>query len=84
MASNLELIERIAPRVTLVSSDSTKSRWNFPHTVTQELIMEALEPLATKRQPPPRKDDWGMKLFYGATRWTTMPGLPRRSGPLRC
>jgi hypothetical protein len=39
---NLELIERIAPRVTLVSSDSTKSRWNFPPTVTQELIREIL------------------------------------------
>jgi hypothetical protein len=47
-----------------VSSDRTKSRWNFPHTVTQELIREALEALATRRQPPPRKDDWEMKLFY--------------------
>lgn len=65
---NLELVQRIDPSVTLVSSDSTKSQWNFPHTVTQELIREALVPIATKRPPPQRRSDWEIKLFYTCDR----------------
>jgi hypothetical protein len=41
---NLELVERIGPKVTLISSVAEQGQFNFPHTVAQELIREALHP----------------------------------------
>lgn len=43
---NLELVERIAPALTLVSSTADGERFHFPHTVAQELLREACDPLA--------------------------------------
>ncbi len=48
---NLELVERIQPRLTLISSVAGGGRYNFPHPVTVEAIREALEPIGTKRAP---------------------------------
>ena len=41
---NLELVERVGPKVTLVSSVGEEGQFNFPHTVAQELIREAINP----------------------------------------
>lgn len=79
---NLELVERIGPRITLVSSDNTKSRWNFPHTVTQEIIREALDPLASKKDPPARKDDYDLKLFYTCDMMGNGGGVARPLGSI--
>ncbi|MGH8945492.1 MAG: ComEC/Rec2 family competence protein [Acidimicrobiia bacterium] len=43
---NLELMERIDPALTLVSSTADGARFHFPHTVAQELIREARDPVA--------------------------------------
>ncbi|MGH2689271.1 MAG: hypothetical protein ACRDKW_10765 [Actinomycetota bacterium] len=41
---NLELIERISPRLTLVSSVAKGGSYGFPHGIAQELMREALRP----------------------------------------
>ncbi len=61
---NLELIERINPKYTLVSSVGMESRYGFPHTVTQELIREALDPTVTSGRT--HKKDWELGIFYTA------------------
>lgn len=43
---NLELMERINPALTLVSSTADGPRFHFPHSVAQELIREARDPVA--------------------------------------
>jgi hypothetical protein len=59
---NLELIERIRPALTLVSSERGAGRYNFPHTVAQELIREAIEPTTSGTRP--RSADHELNLFY--------------------
>jgi hypothetical protein len=44
---NLELLERIHPSLTIVSSTDRGSTYKFPHAVTQELIREALDPVTS-------------------------------------
>lgn len=59
---NLELIERIAPSITLISSVAGRGSYHFPHTVAQELIREALHPsTGSGRAHPP---DYELKVFY--------------------
>jgi beta-lactamase superfamily II metal-dependent hydrolase len=61
---NLELVERIGPRVTLVSSVGGGGEFHFPHTVTQELVREALDP--TTDSPRPHPSDFELGIFYTA------------------
>jgi beta-lactamase superfamily II metal-dependent hydrolase len=61
---NLELVERISSKLTLVSSVGGGGEFNFPHTVTQELIREALDP--TTDRPRPHPDDFELGIFYTA------------------
>lgn len=63
---NLELVERISPAVTLVSSVGKGGSYGFPHSVAQDVIREALQPLAGARTPTTRKDDADLKFFYTA------------------
>jgi hypothetical protein len=63
---NLELVERIAPRLTLVSSVAEHGRFNFPHGVTQDLIREALDP--STQNPRPHPPDHELRLLYTADR----------------
>jgi beta-lactamase superfamily II metal-dependent hydrolase len=44
---NLELMERIKPRVTLISSVAGGGRYNFPHPLAVEAIREAIQPIGT-------------------------------------
>jgi beta-lactamase superfamily II metal-dependent hydrolase len=48
---NLELLERMKPAVTLISATANGPAYGFPHTVTQEIIREALDPVAGKLDP---------------------------------
>jgi beta-lactamase superfamily II metal-dependent hydrolase len=61
---NLELVERIDPKLTLVSSVGGGGEFNFPHTVTQELVREALDP--TTSNPRPHPSDFELGIFYTA------------------
>jgi len=62
---NLELVERVGPKVTLVSSVAEQGQFNFPHTVAQEVIREALKPTEGLGDHP---FDYlpDMNLFYTA------------------
>lgn len=59
---NLELVERISPALTFISSVAGGGSYNFPHTVAQELIREALEP--TTSSGAPHSDDIDLNVFY--------------------
>jgi hypothetical protein len=59
---NLELMERIDPRVSLVSSVSGSGRYKFPHEVSQEIIREALDPVA--KTGGTHDQDWELGIFY--------------------
>jgi beta-lactamase superfamily II metal-dependent hydrolase len=60
---NLELMERIKPRLTLISSVTGGGRYNFPHPITVEAIREALEPIGTKPDPD-RSPDHDLGIHY--------------------
>jgi beta-lactamase superfamily II metal-dependent hydrolase len=77
---NLELVERIKPAVTIVSSTAGGTKYGFPHTVTQNLIREALDPVAgspdpATGQPRDYKSDEELGLFYTSDT-TTAAGSP--------
>jgi len=59
---NLELVERIAPLLTLVSSARESPRYNFPHTIAQEIVREAQQPTASTGAA--RTDDHELGIFY--------------------
>lgn len=60
---NLELMERIRPRLTLISSVAGGGRYNFPHPLTVETIREALEPIGTQPDPS-RTPDHELGIHY--------------------
>jgi hypothetical protein len=69
---NLELVERIHPTLTLVSATADGARFHFPHTVAQELLREALDPVAgAGRQRD--KADVDLGIFYTSDRETPDP-----------
>ena len=59
---NLELVERVAPRYTLVSSVGGGGKYNFPHNVAQEVVREGLQAIAGGART--RSKDWELGLFY--------------------
>jgi hypothetical protein len=59
---NLELIERIKPALTLISSVGGDGKYNFPHDVAQGLLREALAP--NKGKGVPTKSDAELNIFY--------------------
>lgn len=77
---NLELVERIHPAITLVSSTASGTKYGFPHTVSQEAIREALDPVASKLNPATglpkdHKSDAELRIFYTSDT-TTAPDSP--------
>lgn len=64
---NLELIERINPRVAVVSCAADSPRYHFPHDLAREILREARDPLAGSGQPR-TKQDWQHGLHYTADR----------------
>lgn len=69
---NLELMERIKPRLTLISSVAGGGRYNFPHPVSVEAIREALEPIGTKSDGQRSKDNQ-LGIYYTGAH-TTLGG----------
>jgi hypothetical protein len=63
---NLELVELIKPRLTLISSAGGGGRYNFPHTVAQESVREALEAIATSGAA--HKPDYQLGIHYTCAR----------------
>ncbi len=62
---NLELVERINPQLTLVScSANNRGRHGFPHDVAQDLIREALQPIAGGKGRNQRHSDAQLGLLY--------------------
>ncbi len=67
---NLELIERIRPKLTIVSSSSTEdSHHGFPHDVAQGLIREAIKPIAGSGADDDRVDH-ELGIFYTGSKTT--------------
>jgi hypothetical protein len=63
---NLELVGLIEPQLSLVSSVGRAGKYNFPHSVSQEAIREALEPTAQSGRP--HSPDHELGLLYTADR----------------
>jgi hypothetical protein len=61
---NLELVEAIQPKLSLVSSVAGAGKYNFPHRVTLEAIREGLQ--ATTMGRTKRKKDHELGLHYTA------------------
>jgi hypothetical protein len=59
---NLELVERIHSALTLISCAATANTYRFPHTVSQELIREALD--TTTSSGVAHKPDHEIGIFY--------------------
>jgi competence protein ComEC len=76
---NLELVERMRPAVTMISSTSSGKSYGFPHTVSQLLIREALNPVAGKVDPQgnvkSHDPDEDLGIFYTCDT-TNAPGSP--------
>lgn len=63
---NLELVERIKPKVALISSVGGGGRYNFPHALATEAIREALQPSTSGRSERRKDHDLGIH-YTGAT-----------------
>lgn len=59
---NLELVEQVAPDLSLVSSVAGGGKYNFPHAVSQDALREALQPTTSGRVA--RKPDHGLGIHY--------------------
>jgi hypothetical protein len=59
---NIELVERIAPRLCLISCTASTGRYGFPHNLALESIREARRPTSTSRgdRPP----DYELGIHY--------------------
>ena len=70
---NLELVERMAPGLTLISSVPGKGKYGFPHDVAQALIREALEATTSGQA---RRKDADLSIFYTGDVDDATPGRP--------
>ncbi len=59
---NLELVELIDPKLSLISSVEGGGKYNFPHRVAVEAIREGLQ--ATTSARAKRKDDYKLGIHY--------------------
>jgi beta-lactamase superfamily II metal-dependent hydrolase len=59
---NLELIERIGPGLSLISSVGGGGEFNFPHLLAQEALREARQPTTSSNAP--RKKDYDLGIHY--------------------
>ena len=70
---NLELVERMSPDLTLISSVPGKGKYGFPHDVAQALIREARESTTSGHD---RSDDADLAIFYTADVDDSNPARP--------
>jgi beta-lactamase superfamily II metal-dependent hydrolase len=64
---NIELIERVHPRVTLISSVGGGGRYGFPHALATQAIAEALSPSTRAGTVQPDDADLGIHYTGGLT-----------------
>jgi hypothetical protein len=64
---NIELIERVHPKVTLISSVGGGGRYGFPHALATTAIAEALDPSTTSGADPKKDADLGIHYTGGCT-----------------
>jgi beta-lactamase superfamily II metal-dependent hydrolase len=65
---NLELVSRVNPTVSIISSAATESSHAFPHSVAIEQLREALQPVAGSGGRRARKPDPALGLYCTADR----------------
>jgi hypothetical protein len=63
---NIELVEAIQPRWSLISSVGGGGEYNFPHVLAQEAVREALEPVSSTGAE--HKPDWELGIHYTGAR----------------
>lgn len=89
---NLELVERVRPWLSLISSTPGGDRYHFPHHLAVEALREGVEP--TVGDPAARTPDHELGIHYTCGRLAGADGpqpmgsialllSPRRSAPLR-
>jgi beta-lactamase superfamily II metal-dependent hydrolase len=76
---NLELVEQIAPAISIVSSVREGGRYHFPHEVTLAALREALEPISSKPGATYRPDS-DLNILYTGSQAVDADGSP--AGPL--
>lgn len=59
---NLELVERVRPWLSLISSTSGGGRYNFPHHLAVEALREAVQPITSNQDP--RLPDHRLGIHY--------------------
>jgi hypothetical protein len=64
---NIELIERVHPSVSLISSVGGGGRYGFPHALATQAIAEALAPSTRKNTQQPDDADLGIHYTGGVT-----------------
>jgi hypothetical protein len=64
---NIELIERMRPRVSLISSVGGGGRYGFPHALATQAIAEALAPSTRAGAAQPADADLGIHYTGGLT-----------------
>ena len=64
---NIELIERMHPRVSLISSVGGGGRYGFPHALATQAIAEALSPSTRAGNAQPADADLGIHYTGGRT-----------------
>jgi hypothetical protein len=64
---SIELIERIKPQVSLISSVGGGGRYGFPHALATQAIAEALAPTSRSGADPKHDSDLGIHYTGGLT-----------------
>ncbi|MET0764921.1 MAG: hypothetical protein ABWY29_08645 [Blastococcus sp.] len=64
---NIELIERVHPRISLISSVGGGGRYGFPHVLATQAIAEALSPSTRSGAQQPDDVDLGIHYTGGLT-----------------
>jgi ribonuclease BN (tRNA processing enzyme) len=62
---NVELVERVRPKISLVSSVGGAGRYNFPHHLAVEAIREGIEPTTSGQARTP---DYDLNILYTSDR----------------
>jgi beta-lactamase superfamily II metal-dependent hydrolase len=62
---NVELVERVKPRLCLVSSVGGAGRYNFPHHLAVEAVREGMEQTTSGQ---PRSPDYDLTILYTSDR----------------
>jgi hypothetical protein len=71
---NLELVEKLAPSLSLVSSVGGGGKYNFPHLTAMESLREGIEPTAQGGQDHSPDFDLGIHYTFGTDDAGTMLG----------